>query len=335
MKGTVLLFNTESDDGLINSTSDVRFKFSRKSWISDSVPNIGDRIDFVADGEFAKEICLDPDYFPQSAAGASSGQHTRQHPPVPLSRTLERLANPRALEDLTIPRDSNPPVPRTVVLEGDLPPSDATRAAIFFFGVCFVSALVIFQHIDDASPKYGGDGGWNHWAVPKYIVESNREVVIVACICYLVASLCMAICFYTIIFRIWKSIQPFGVRTSPVAAIGYSFVPLFNLYWVFHVYYVWALNFNSKVRKFHPLLPPISTVVALAAPIGTIFSLIISFVPGAVLWEHPSRTVGFPIYGLYSYVGLLFVLPFLSQADGRARYLLKASLAARDENPAR
>jgi len=310
MKGTVLLFNTESDDGLINSTSDVRFKFSRESWISDSVSKTGDRVDFVADGEFAKEICLDPDYSPQNAAGDSSGQHTRQPPPIQMGRTQEGSANLRRafggigwIDDLTLPLESVPPVPSKVMEENDLPRSKLMAVGLSCLLVCIIAIIIIFNAVPIASQYYDR---WDDYTV-KQSIERARITAIVAIALYYTACLVFVIYCYTIIYRIWKSVQPFGVRTSPAVAIGFSFVPIFNLYWVFHVYYVWALNFNSKVRRFHPHLPPISTGLALSAPIGAIFSLIISFVPG---------------YGLFGFVGLFFILPFLSSADRRARYLL-------------
>jgi uncharacterized Tic20 family protein len=135
--------------------------------------------------------------------------------------------------------------------------------------------------------------------------RSNPAPVIFAIALFFTAILVVSIYRLIIIYRIWKSIQPFGVRTSPAAAVGYCFVPFYNFYWLFHIYHGWALNFNSKVRESHPHLPPISTGRAKAACIGTIFSII-------------------PYLGtfFFPFIELFIVVPFLSRADRRARYLL-------------
>jgi uncharacterized Tic20 family protein len=318
MKGNVLLFNTESGDGLINSTSDVRYKFSRKFWISDSVPKTGDRVDFVADGEFAKEICLDPDYSPQNAAGDSSGQHTRQPPPIQMGRTQEGLANLRALEDLTIPRESGPPVPNNVIKENDLPRSKLMATGFSYLLVCIISIIILFV-CDSIRPQWGRGG----YPTNRIALENAAAWAIFATVLYSSASLVFGIYYCTRIYKVWKSIQPFGVRTSPVAAIVFSFVPLFNLYWVFHVYYVWALNFNSKVRKFHPHLPPISTGHALTASISTIFILIITLIISPIINPTIRPSPELRLFLLLGPILFLFlVVPFLSRADRRARYLL-------------
>jgi uncharacterized Tic20 family protein len=280
MKGTILLFNTESGEGLINSTSDVRFKFSRKSWISDSVPKTGDRVDFVADGEFAKEICLDPDFFPQGAADDSSGQHTRQPPPTPTGRTQE----------------SDPPVPFNVMEEDDLPRSIVLAVELSCTFASIVAGVIIVIAM-----------GINPYSRSEQQVVMG--VVIFAAVLWFAAVLVQAIYRLRIIYIMWKSIQPFGVRISPVAAVGYCLIPLFNIYWLFRVYHDWEQDFNSKVRDSHPHLPPIRTGRAKTAYISTIVSALLSIIP---------------IIGLIAVyiINLGLVVPFLSRADRRARYLL-------------
>jgi hypothetical protein len=40
--------------------------------------------------------------------------------------------------------------------------------------------------------------------------------------------------FYTTLYRAWKCLQPGGLaRTTPGKAIGFLFIPFFNLYWIF------------------------------------------------------------------------------------------------------
>jgi uncharacterized Tic20 family protein len=134
-------------------------------------------------------------------------------------------------------------------------------------------------------------------------------VVIFAAVLWFAAVLVQAIYRLRIIYIMWKSIQPFGVRISPVAAVGYCLIPLFNIYWLFRVYHDWEQDFNSKVRDSHPHLPPIRTGRAKTAYISTIVSALLSIIP---------------IIGLIAVyiINLGLVVPFLSRADRRARYLL-------------
>tara|TARA_R110000850_G_scaffold14189_16_gene45506 strand:+ start:1661 stop:2530 length:870 start_codon:yes stop_codon:yes gene_type:complete len=46
--------------------------------------------------------------------------------------------------------------------------------------------------------------------------------------------------------RVWSHIQELGTaRTTPGKAIGFLFIPFFNLYWMFIAYSAWAEDFNK------------------------------------------------------------------------------------------
>ena len=46
------------------------------------------------------------------------------------------------------------------------------------------------------------------------------------------------------IYRSWVILQPGGARTTPGKAVGFLFIPFFNLYWVFVSYYGWSQDWN-------------------------------------------------------------------------------------------
>lgn len=56
-----------------------------------------------------------------------------------------------------------------------------------------------------------------------------------------------AILFWTAIYRAWNLLRGSG-RTTAGLAVGLSFIPLFNLYWMFVVYSGWAKDFNAFRR---------------------------------------------------------------------------------------
>ena len=74
---------------------------------------------------------------------------------------------------------------------------------------------------------------------------------------------------YVFLYRAWHILQPGKARTSPGKAVGFLFIPLFNLYWVFVSYPGWAYDWN-RIRKSHSNLtsmPTVSEGLFLAGPI--------------------------------------------------------------------
>jgi len=63
-----------------------------------------------------------------------------------------------------------------------------------------------------------------------------------------VISTCLII--YTVfslvyLHRAWDHIQELGMaRTTPGKAVGYLFIPFYNLYWFFVAYHGWTEDFN-------------------------------------------------------------------------------------------
>ncbi len=57
------------------------------------------------------------------------------------------------------------------------------------------------------------------------------------------------------IHRMWQSIQDGHARTSPRKAVGFLFIPFFNLYWIFQVLWGFSKDYNSFVDR-HPTGSP-------------------------------------------------------------------------------
>ncbi|MGJ8672921.1 GYF domain-containing protein [Rubritalea sp.] len=53
--------------------------------------------------------------------------------------------------------------------------------------------------------------------------------------------------------RAWTLLQPSGTAVSPAKAVGFLFIPFFNLYWIFVAYRQWAEEWN-KVQSRHTTL---------------------------------------------------------------------------------
>ena len=61
-----------------------------------------------------------------------------------------------------------------------------------------------------------------------------------------------------LIYKLWAAIQGGPARTTPGKAVGFSFIPFFNLYWVFQVYWGWAKDYNQYADELGLPLPRVS-----------------------------------------------------------------------------
>ncbi len=91
---------------------------------------------------------------------------------------------------------------------------------------------------------------------------------------------------YIIMYRAWHVLQPGGARTTPGKAIGFMFIPFFNIYWIFNAFVGWATDWN-RIRSSYPDLQaaPVASrgmfiaslvciLTLILAPIGMILFLI-------------------------------------------------------------
>nr|MBR9809478.1 DUF4339 domain-containing protein [bacterium] len=81
---------------------------------------------------------------------------------------------------------------------------------------------------------------------------------------------------YIFVYRAWYILQPGGARTSPGKAVGFMFIPLFNIYWMFVSFHGWAQDWN-RIRNSHSNLtsiPPVSEGLFLAGPICIVVSIV-------------------------------------------------------------
>ncbi|MBE6424929.1 MAG: zinc ribbon domain-containing protein [Planctomycetaceae bacterium] len=72
--------------------------------------------------------------------------------------------------------------------------------------------------------------------------------------------------------RCWRLIQDGHARTTPGKAIGFLFIPIFNIYWYFIVHYGLAIDLNSYARRYQIAVP--------RAPEGLVLTaIILTFIP--------------------------------------------------------
>lgn len=57
----------------------------------------------------------------------------------------------------------------------------------------------------------------------------------------------LALVFY---YKMWESIQDGYARTSPGKAVGFMFIPFFNLYWIFQAIWGFSKDYNAYVDRY-------------------------------------------------------------------------------------
>ncbi len=55
---------------------------------------------------------------------------------------------------------------------------------------------------------------------------------------------------YVFIYRQWKAIDDGQARTTPGKAVGFLFIPFFNIYWIFNIFFGWVTDYNKYVQRY-------------------------------------------------------------------------------------
>ncbi len=77
------------------------------------------------------------------------------------------------------------------------------------------------------------------------------------------------------LYRAWLIVQGSTARTTPGKAVGFLFIPLFNLYWQFQAVYGWAKDYNA-FREDYALTaaPRMPAGLFLAVPIFNLLNIL-------------------------------------------------------------
>jgi len=59
------------------------------------------------------------------------------------------------------------------------------------------------------------------------------------------SSVIMAI----MVYKMWKAIQDGHARTTPGKAVGFLFIPFFNLYWIFQAFWGFSVDYNTYIES--------------------------------------------------------------------------------------
>ena len=79
-----------------------------------------------------------------------------------------------------------------------------------------------------------------------------------------------AILFY----RHWQLLQGYSARTTPIKAIGYFFIPIFNIYWFFFVIPALAKDNNSYMNQENIVGPQMSYGISIYVVLSRLFDFL-------------------------------------------------------------
>jgi hypothetical protein len=72
---------------------------------------------------------------------------------------------------------------------------------------------------------------------------------------------------FVVLWKMWSSIQDGNARTTPGKAIGFLFIPFFNVYWIFQVWGGFPTDYNNYVDRYRLPVSPLSAALFKAYPI--------------------------------------------------------------------
>lgn len=72
---------------------------------------------------------------------------------------------------------------------------------------------------------------------------------------------------FVILWKMWSSIQDGQARTTPGKAIGFLFIPFFNVYWIFQVWGGFPRDYNNYVDRRGLAVPHLSSGILTTYPV--------------------------------------------------------------------
>lgn len=87
------------------------------------------------------------------------------------------------------------------------------------------------------------------WVVPLKAVNLGVQSCFSIVVLYGVVASAAGVVMMVLLYRFWSLIQDGNARTSPGKAVGFCFIPLFNLYWYYVVYVDLAKDMNRYCQE--------------------------------------------------------------------------------------
>ncbi|MDP9269042.1 MAG: hypothetical protein M3P27_12060 [Acidobacteriota bacterium] len=69
--------------------------------------------------------------------------------------------------------------------------------------------------------------------------------------------LAAAVIFLVMMYKMWGAIQDGQARSTPGKAVGFMFIPFFNIYWAFQAIWGWAQDYNKYIARHNVRTQPV------------------------------------------------------------------------------
>ncbi|MBN1273290.1 MAG: hypothetical protein JXB26_13565 [Candidatus Aminicenantes bacterium] len=104
---------------------------------------------------------------------------------------------------------------------------------------------------------------------------SGELIFLIIVIPFVIAGIIVGLSLY---YKMWKSLQDGHTRITPGKALGFIFIPVFNIYWIFRIIWGFAREYNAFLDRHSLSVPKLPTGFFL---IYTIL-IVVSFIPYVV-----------------------------------------------------
>ena len=95
-------------------------------------------------------------------------------------------------------------------------------------------------------------GGSNRFAYddPKLIENISILLLVLSILSGVLFLVVHVVVTFLVIWRMWSAIQDGHARTTPGKAIGFLFIPFFNVYWIFQVWGGFPADYNKYSERY-------------------------------------------------------------------------------------
>lgn len=146
----------------------------------------------------------------------------------------------------------------------------AMAGGILGAGVFFVLGILAIFGAAAAQQN----GGMSEDAASSAAVAGFMGMLMLAGLCALVPT----VAFMIMLYKAWTAINDGQARTTPGQAVGFMFIPFFNIYWMFMAIFGWAQDYNKYIARHNLRVQPMGEGLFLALPICHLV-----FAPAAVV----------------------------------------------------
>jgi len=123
------------------------------------------------------------------------------------------------------------------------------------------------------------------------LAAPHQEILIPVLALMAVAMIFAAVLLCIIFHRSWAAIQDGHARTTPGKAVGFLFIPLFNLYWIFQALPGFAKDYNRFIARHNIGAPALPEPFFLTATILILPNIILSRIPGVSILYSAGLTI--------------------------------------------